>query len=45
MLKCCFQNAFVAEKSVEHTGGKAIETSLKAYYKEFRKVPATFFYP
>ena len=32
------KQAFVQEHSKEYTGGKAVESSLKAYYKEFRKV-------
>ncbi len=32
------KKAFVQEQSKEYTGGKSVETSLKAYYKEFRKV-------
>ena len=32
------QKAFVKEQSETFTGGKAVESSLKAYYKEFKKV-------
>ncbi|KAK2188704.1 hypothetical protein NP493_124g01011 [Ridgeia piscesae] len=33
-----FQKAFVKEQSDTFSGGKAVESSLKAYYKEFKKV-------
>ncbi|KAI0218800.1 Guanine nucleotide-binding protein-like 3 [Lamellibrachia satsuma] len=32
------KKAFVKEQSETFTGGKAVESSLKAYYKEFKKV-------
>ena len=32
------QKSFVKEQSETFTGGKAVESSLKAYYKEFKKV-------
>ena len=33
-----FQKAFTKEQSEKFSGGKAVESSLKAYYKEFKKV-------
>ena len=33
-----FQNAVKQTEAKDYTGGKSLESSLKAYYKEFRKV-------
>ena len=35
---CILQFGQVTEKTKEHAGGKALENSLKAYYKEVKKV-------
>ncbi len=33
-----FQQRMNKAESKQYTGGKSLESSLKAYYKEFRKV-------
>lgn len=37
-LSVYYQAEFVKDQSVEYTGGKSVENSLKAYYREVKKV-------